>query len=398
MFTLDGFDFQGVDLDNLLRAGDPQGFVPEEVEQEEPQAAPRPANARPPPNADPRHKTSSGRTTGLTGGRAHMPSNILQSQVSNSLPSDEVPSGPIHQLWNQLFSGEAISHVLEQERPSEVANSDSLQTVPEPETGRSVTSSRRKTATTALPQVVRTQPPTREPSPVVVTTSRPDFDTVGRQPNTPEGPNFANFPAKEAEEEAGRSSSLDSQSAAASASKTRKRMRVKKKPRTETAAENPVVETDFVPTPPSAGKRGRLLAASVPASSSAEANFIPTPPPPTKRSRTQSKSSPPPRPSGLSEKPLTASSRSNQPLIGSSLESPRSSGGGGRGGDGNLIDLDEVAGVQELQEALRAKTEELRRLDQAKTQEIREEHFSSIAVCCGYLHKLTTVTKNFETA
>lgn len=367
-FTLDGFDLTGLDLGNLLgTAGDfPAAADDVDEEEEQPQVA-RPANVRPPPNADPRQKGASGRTAPA------VKSQVSDVSISPTKQEDIVaPSGPIHQLWNQLFSGETVSRILEQEQPSRQApNSDSLQIIPD--AARAVATSRRKPPTTALPQVVRPQP-----SPAVLTTFRPDEDADLEVPsrfNAAETPNFANFPAKVEDEEAVDSNSFGNPAVGPAASKSRKRMRIKKKPRTE-ATTKPLAEADFVPTPPSSGKRARLLAASTTAAPLADSDFIPTPPP-TKRSKNQSKSSS----SKASVADPAASARSSQQLTAAVSSTPQresSRSSGGRGSEGNLIDLQELAGVQELQEALRNKNEELRRLDQAKTQEIRKGHIPCV--------------------
>jgi len=72
IFTLDGFDFTGPGLDDLLRTGNALGSGAdsgEEGAQPQPVAA-RPANIRPPPNADPRQKGTAqkGQVSGFSTG------------------------------------------------------------------------------------------------------------------------------------------------------------------------------------------------------------------------------------------------------------------------------------------------------------------------------------------
>jgi hypothetical protein len=111
IFTLEGFDFTAPELDELLRTDNSLGTGAEAREEgEQPQFLARPANARPPPNADPRHK-------GTT------PKPQVSVSSNSSAQDDLVPSDPIPQLWNQLFSGESISQIIEQERPVQLCRS-----------------------------------------------------------------------------------------------------------------------------------------------------------------------------------------------------------------------------------------------------------------------------------
>ncbi len=286
-------------------------LIPEEEKNVEVESqARRPANARPPPNADPRQRAPISR-----GRKQEISSTRTSSGVSNI---DEETSGPIHQLWNQLFDGESLKLALEQAETSDNHVSLQVQTI---ETSPTPSGSQQQV--TRIPQPVS--------SPASITTFRPTIDSsllqsqTRLESNNQEGDtsSFANFPARGAVVEDNKPEEKQIKSSGRS-----RKMRLRKRPRVE-----------FSPTPPP--KRSRVKAEN------SDLSFIPTPPPTTGRRNLNRKN------------PSLASNRI-EPVE----ESVRSSGTSSNPPSTQIIDLENLAGVKVLENEISKKREEVKTLEQ----------------------------------
>ena len=292
-FNIQELGFQGFDFDGSNSIGEQnQSFFPQE-----PSIPRRPSNARPPPNADPRQKdqvVNQFPTLTLNAPSSSDPITNFAPQVES-----ESTSGPIHQLWNQLFQGQAQKQTLKQETPA------------------AVTTPRAPTITT-----LRSAVPRITPTP------------VPRAPGTkPNSPNFAHFQAQGGVAGGNTGGVAIAPTRRPRIRGSKKRLRLRNRPQNAVAVDS---SNGFVPTPPPSSSSSRERQRTRTRLQTINKNLSPTPP---------------------------TNTQSRLPSFNNLQESTRSNAGAQTAAAGNnFINLSELAGVKELETALKQRDDEIRKL------------------------------------